>query len=85
MDKQIGCIHLFFFLRSFTNTLTHFRCDNVGQRMMLGFGGVLAAGLAIAASFGFCSAVGVEFVSIVGVVPFLVIGRYVVHGIREVH
>ena len=52
------------------------RCDNVGQRMMLGFGGVLAAGLAIVASFGFCSAVGVAFVSIVGVVPFLVIGVY---------
>ena len=51
-----------------------FRCDNVGQRMMLGFGGVLAAGLAIVASFGFCSAVGVAFVSIVGMVPFLVIG-----------
>ena len=58
-------------------SIISFRCDNVGQRMMLGFGGVLAAGLAIVASFGFCSAVGVAFVNIVGVVPFLVIGRYV--------
>ena len=44
--------------------------------MMLGFGGVLAAGLAIVASFGICSLIGVEFVSTVGMVPFLVIGMY---------
>ena len=47
----------------------------MGQRMMLGFGGILAAGLAIIASFGFCSAIGVSFVSIVGVMPFLLIGK----------
>ena len=52
-----------------------FRCDNVGQRMMLGFAGVLAAALAIVASFGLCSAMGVAFVSIVGAAPFLVIGK----------
>ncbi|XP_053400172.1 patched domain-containing protein 3-like isoform X2 [Mercenaria mercenaria] len=50
------------------------RCDVVGQRSNLGFAGVLAAGLAIVAAFGLGSACGVEFVSIVGVVPFLIIG-----------
>jgi predicted RND superfamily exporter protein len=50
------------------------RCDVVGQRSNLGFAGVIAAGLAIVAAFGLGSACGVEFVSIVGVVPFLIIG-----------
>ncbi|XP_045205429.2 patched domain-containing protein 3-like [Mercenaria mercenaria] len=51
------------------------RCtDQVGQRMMLGFAGIFAAGLAILTGFGFCAAIGVEFVSIVGVLPFLLIG-----------
>ncbi|XP_053399173.1 patched domain-containing protein 3-like [Mercenaria mercenaria] len=50
------------------------RCDVVGQRANLGFAGVIAAGLAIVAAFGLCSACGVEFVSIVGVIPFLIIG-----------
>ncbi|XP_052818813.1 patched domain-containing protein 3-like isoform X2 [Mya arenaria] len=48
--------------------------DSVSQRSILGFAGILAAGLAIIASFGLCSIIGVDFVSIVGVVPFLVIG-----------
>lgn len=48
--------------------------DQVGQRMWLGFGGVAAAGLAIVSSFGLCAAVGVHFVSIVGVIPFLIMG-----------
>jgi hypothetical protein len=43
--------------------------------MWLGFAGILAAGFAIVSSFGLCAAIGVEFVSIVGVVPFLVIGK----------
>ena len=51
------------------------RCDVVGQRSNLGFAGVIAAGLAIVAAFGLGSACGVEFVSIVGVVPFLIIGK----------
>lgn len=48
--------------------------NQVSQRVLLGFAGILTAGLAIISSFGFCAAVGVDFVSIVGVVPFLVIG-----------
>ncbi|KAK3605252.1 hypothetical protein CHS0354_037652 [Potamilus streckersoni] len=50
------------------------RCDVVGQRANLGYPGVIAAGIAITSSFGFVSACGLSFVSIVGVVPFLIIG-----------
>lgn len=49
--------------------------DQVGQRMWLGFAGVIAAGLAIVSSFGLCATIGVDFVSIVGVVPFLIMGK----------
>ena len=45
-----------------------------GNRMFLGFAGVLAAGLSIVAAFGLVSACGMKFVSIVGNVPFLIIG-----------
>ncbi|KAL4219932.1 hypothetical protein ACF0H5_020344 [Mactra antiquata] len=55
-------------------TLSSRITDQVGQRMWLGFAGVLAAGLAIISSFGLCAAAGVHFVSIVGVIPFLVMG-----------
>lgn len=55
-------------------TLSSRITDQVGQRMWLGFAGVIAAGIAIIASFGLCAASGVEFVSIVGVIPFLIIG-----------
>ncbi|KAK3609460.1 hypothetical protein CHS0354_020396 [Potamilus streckersoni] len=50
------------------------RWDCVGQRSHLGYPGVIAAGLSIVSSFGLLSACGVEFVSIVGVMPFLIIG-----------
>ena len=43
--------------------------------MWLGFGGVTAAGLAVVSSFGLCATIGVDFVSIVGVVPFLIMGK----------
>ncbi|XP_061180415.1 patched domain-containing protein 3-like [Saccostrea echinata] len=49
-------------------------CNNVANRMNLGFAGVLAPVLAIASAFGFVSAIGVEFTNIVGVMPFLVVG-----------
>ncbi|KAH3806527.1 patched domain-containing protein 3-like isoform X2 [Dreissena polymorpha] len=48
--------------------------DAVNQRALLGLAGILAAGLAIIASLGLCMAAGLEFVSIVGVMPFLIIG-----------
>lgn len=46
----------------------------VGNRVLLGFAGVLAACLSIVASFGLVSACGMKFVSIVGNLPFLVLG-----------
>ncbi|XP_056012125.1 patched domain-containing protein 3-like [Ostrea edulis] len=49
-------------------------CNNVANRMNLGFAGVIAPVLAIASSFGFASAIGIEFTNIVGVMPFLVVG-----------
>ncbi|XP_062585478.1 patched domain-containing protein 3-like isoform X2 [Saccostrea cucullata] len=49
-------------------------CNNVANRMNLGFAGILAPVLAIASAFGFVSACGVEFTNIVGVMPFLVVG-----------
>ncbi|XP_061179563.1 patched domain-containing protein 3-like [Saccostrea echinata] len=49
-------------------------CNNVANRMNLGFAGILAPVLAIASAFGFVSAIGVEFTNIVGVMPFLVVG-----------
>ncbi|XP_052816274.1 patched domain-containing protein 3-like isoform X3 [Mya arenaria] len=48
--------------------------DCVANRMMLGFAGVIAAGLGIVASFGLVSASGMSFVSIVGNSPFLILG-----------
>ncbi|XP_061193864.1 patched domain-containing protein 3-like [Saccostrea echinata] len=49
-------------------------CNNVANRMNLGFAGILAPILGIASAFGFVSAIGVEFTNIVGVMPFLVVG-----------
>lgn len=57
-----------------TSTLSSRCLDQVGQRMNLGFAGIIAAGLAIVSGFGLCAAAGVTFVSIVGVLPFLIIG-----------
>ncbi|XP_052286900.1 patched domain-containing protein 3-like [Dreissena polymorpha] len=79
LDKNInGDIALFSI--TFTLMLTY-ACvatmnmrDAVNQRALLGGAGILAAGLAIIASFGVCMAIGLEFVSIVGVMPFLIIG-----------
>jgi len=51
------------------------RIDCVGQRCILGIGGVMAAGLSLLASFGISSACGVDYVSIVGVIPFLILGK----------
>ncbi|XP_021359962.1 patched domain-containing protein 3-like [Mizuhopecten yessoensis] len=48
--------------------------DCVSQRQNLGRAGVLTTLISIAASFGLVSACGVEFVNIVGVMPFLLVG-----------
>lgn len=48
----------------------------VSQRGHLGRAGVISAGLAILGSFGLVAALGVSFVNIVGVMPFLIIGKF---------
>ena len=47
----------------------------VSTRCMLAFGGILAAGLGIVGSMGLLCLCGVKFVNIVGVIPFLIIGK----------
>lgn len=71
-----------FFSVTFTIMMTYasiasltINCNNVANRMNLGFAGVIAPVLAIASSFGFASAIGIEFTNIVGVMPFLVVGK----------
>ena len=84
LDKNVTG-DITFFSITFTLMITYAiiatltaRCDCVGQRSNLGFGGVLAAGLAILSAFGLVSLCGVDFVSIVGVVPFLIIGKFLI-------
>lgn len=48
----------------------------IADRSLLGQAGVLAAVLSILSSFGFVSLIGVKFMSIVGVMPFLIIGKH---------
>ena len=50
-------------------------CNCVSTRSTLAMGGILAAGLGIVGSMGLLSLCGVKYVSIVGVIPFLIIGR----------
>lgn len=47
----------------------------ISQRGHLARAGVIASGLAILGSFGIGSAMGIEYVSLVGVMPFLIIGN----------
>ncbi|KAJ8304745.1 hypothetical protein KUTeg_018328 [Tegillarca granosa] len=46
----------------------------LSQRQNLGRAGVLSTGLSILSSFGLMALIGVKFVNIVGVMPFLVLG-----------
>ncbi|XP_062568015.1 patched domain-containing protein 3-like [Saccostrea cucullata] len=48
--------------------------NNIGNRANLGIAGVITPVLGIGSALGFLSAVGVKYTSIVGVMPFLVIG-----------
>lgn len=47
----------------------------VSTRAMLANAGVLAAGLSVVGSLGLVSLCGVKFVSLVGIMPFLIIGK----------
>lgn len=51
----------------------------VSDRQNLGRAGVFATCLSILGSFGLVSAAGVKFVSIVGILPFLIIGNYLMY------
>ena len=84
LNKNIGGDIVFF---SVTFTLmivyatlvtTSWQCNCLTDRQNLGKAGVLAAGFAIVTSFGLISLAGVEFVDIVGVMPFLIIGTLLV-------
>ncbi|XP_061183378.1 patched domain-containing protein 3-like [Saccostrea echinata] len=57
---------------SLATTGTRINC--IADRQNLGRAGVLATILAILGSFGLTSAAGVEYVSLVGVMPFLIVG-----------
>lgn len=63
---------------SFASASSFLTCNSIGNRLMLGLAGVLAPILAIGASIGFVSAIGVKFTSIVGVMPFLIVGNYTI-------
>ena len=52
----------------------------VSTRVLLAQAGLLAALLAILASFGLLSMCGMKFVDICGVMPFLVLGDYLYHS-----
>lgn len=60
---------------SFASASSILSCNNIANRVMLGFAGVLAPVFAIGSALGLVSAVGVKFTSIVGVMPFLVVGN----------
>lgn len=69
-----------FFSLTFTLMITYASFATAGgncvsERQNLGRAGVLATVLAILGSFGFVSLIGIDFVNIVGVMPFLVIGN----------
>lgn len=56
----------------------------LSQRQNLGRAGVLSTGLSILSSFGLVSLIGVKFVNIVGVMPFLILGKFA-HEIKKLN
>ncbi|KAK3100527.1 hypothetical protein FSP39_021363 [Pinctada imbricata] len=70
-----------YFSVTFTLMITYASIASIGLNMntvawrpLLSLGGVLATILAIGAALGFASLIGLKFVSIVGAMPFLVVG-----------
>ena len=55
------------------------KCNNIANRMNLGIAGVITPILGIGSALGFVSGIGVKFTSIVGVMPFLIIGKWYSH------
>ena len=79
LDKSTQGDIVYFFLTitlccSYASVVTA-SCNCVSTRSTLAMGGILAAGLGIVGSMGLLSLCGVKYVSIVGVIPFLIIGR----------
>ncbi|KAK3099620.1 hypothetical protein FSP39_007097 [Pinctada imbricata] len=68
-----------YFSLTFTLMITYASFVTAGgncltQRGHLGRAGVIATGLAILGAFGICAGAGIEYVNIVGVMPFLIVG-----------
>ncbi|XP_033752141.1 patched domain-containing protein 3-like [Pecten maximus] len=74
ISGDIVFVSLTFTLMIVYATAVTIKCDCLLDRQNLGRAGVLATGLGIVAAFGLGSACGVEFVAIVGVMPFLILG-----------
>lgn len=66
-------ISLTFVLMCVLVSVLSFSADPVRNKSILAQAGVVATGLAIPAGFGLCSYIGLPFVSIVGVAPFLLL------------
>ena len=66
-------IALTFILMCVLVSVLSFSTDPVRNKSILAQAGVLATGIAIPAGFGLCSYMGMPFVSIVGVAPFLLL------------
>ena len=72
-----------YFSVTFTLMITYASLASIGMNMNciawrpnLSLSGVLATVLAIGSALGFTSLIGIRFVTIVGVMPFLVIGKF---------
>ncbi|XP_033752702.1 patched domain-containing protein 3-like [Pecten maximus] len=74
ISGDILFVSLTFTLMIVYATMVTMTCDCLLDRQNLGRAGVIATGLGILASFGLVSACGVDFVDIVGVMPFLILG-----------
>ncbi|XP_056011583.1 patched domain-containing protein 3-like isoform X2 [Ostrea edulis] len=80
IEKNIGGDILFYVLTlalmmTYASIATsRMNCNFIADRSFLGQAGVFAAVLSVLPSFGFVSLIGVKYMSIVGVIPFLIIG-----------
>ncbi|XP_061192611.1 patched domain-containing protein 3-like [Saccostrea echinata] len=73
-DIIFYCVTLSLMLAYASIATSKLNCNFIADRGLLGQAGVLAAVLSILSSFGFLSLIGVKFISIVGAMPFLIIG-----------
>ena len=59
------------------STSSWLKCNSIANRMNLGYAGVITPVLGIGSALGFGSLCGFKFTNIVGVMPFLIIGKYI--------